>query len=421
MIADADSQAHAWLEIRPPSMILTPGGGKEHMIIDLTIEPMNYNQGITQWELEGNEFNESGKYELFYFVQNPGDNDLYSMKRSVVYKNRYGNHPPDLFKLLAPLDDSEQTSMPVFNWDIAQDPDGDTVTYNLIIATDVNFHNIVLQKEELPSPPFILDDPLVLKDLSNYFWKIEVVDNFGSVTASGAGSFHTDNTNGFHGWVTGQVKSALDSTGLAGASIKYDGRGFLNSNPSGYYVVDYLSGTYPLNVSAQGYLDSEENITLIEMTAFRHDVPLSPSLANFPPVISGIKDQVTSDNLSTGPILFTIWDKETAVDQLGVDVIVSDNTLVPPENIIVSGTGAELTISITPILNGSGTTLVTITVTDGKTSSIETFTLMVNDLTLHPGDVNNDNEINLKDPILIGSFPFRVCKSFLLLNRHVRV
>jgi hypothetical protein len=405
-VSDADSLAHAWLAIRTPVMQSNPGEGKVHMILDFAPYQMSYIPGLDQWSVSLEEpggFNESGKYELFYFVQNPGDDDLFSMKRSVVYKNKYGNYPPDLFSLLAPIDDSEQTSMPVFNWNIANDPDGDAITYNLIIATDSNFYNIVLQKEEILFPPFILDDPLALKDLTHYFWKIQAVDNFGSVTSSGTRGFHTDNTNGFHGWVTGQVKSVVGLTGIAGASIKFDGRSFLNSNTTGHYVVDYLSGTYPLKVSAEGYLDSVENITLIEMIAFRHDVPLNPSLTNFPPVISGIKDQIILENHSTGPILFAIWDKETAVDQLGVEVIVSDNTLVLAENIIVSGTGAEQTLAITPVLNSRGTTIVTITVTDGEKSSVETFTLTIGNITLivDPGDVNNDNEINLKDPILI--------------------
>ena len=43
----------------------------------------------------------------------------------------------------------------------------------------------------------------------------------------------------------------------------------------------------------------------------------------------------------------------------------SNTTLVPVSNIVVGGTGADRTVTITPAANQSGTATITLTVTDG--------------------------------------------------------
>jgi len=222
-VSDADSLANAWVEIRSPLTRSETDIGYAHQPLVMPVQSMKHDPTTRMWKTTWKGFNTSGKYEILYFIRNPGENTQFSMNRSIVYKNRPGNLPPDEFHLLAPANGAEQTTMPVFDWDETQDPDYDAITYNLVVATDLNFHNILIRQEEIGHPPFRIEDPFILKDLTHYYWMIEAVDSFGSIrTSSEIRQFHTDNTNGFQSYITGRVMDSSDLTGITGAGIKYD-------------------------------------------------------------------------------------------------------------------------------------------------------------------------------------------------------
>jgi hypothetical protein len=154
-------------------------------------------------------FDEPGKYEIFYFVRDNKKDEISPIKRSVVYKNKEGNQPPEAVNLLYPEDGTSTRTVLGFYGEMASDPDGDPITYTLSIATDENFEQVVYKQEELRVPATYLDrnviindertdDSTGLKDLTTYYWKFEAIDNFGARTASEVFSkFKTDNaTNG---------------------------------------------------------------------------------------------------------------------------------------------------------------------------------------------------------------------------------
>jgi len=402
MKADVDNQAISWLEIRSPSLVLSPEDGFEHRTIDLIQGEMAYNDLMDQWGLTWDGFNKSGKYELFYYVRNPGDETLFSMSRSVVYKNKYGNTPPQAFDLVVPLNESEQTTLPVFDWEAALDTDEDTVTYNLIIATDVNFHNIVLRREEIAFPPIRIDDPFILKDLTNYYWKIEAVDSFGSVTySSSQQQFNTNNTNGFHTYIMGQIINSLNLTGIVGANIKYGTKDFgvstFHPAKPALYWISHAAGTYQLEVTANSFQESSESITGVELGGIIHDVYLEPLLVNKAPVISNIKDLTIFENTATNPIPFIIGDMETAVDQLVITMESSNISIVPNDKILISGTGSNRTVKVTPLPNMTGTVVIYIRVMDeGNMVSSISFDLTVSSL-ITKGDLNRDGNVDFED------------------------
>jgi len=185
----------------------------------------------------------------------------------------------------------------------------------------------------------------------------------------------------FDGWLYGTVTNA-NSDPIQGASISIEEMSTL-TDAIGNYIVNHPPGTYDVTISAVGYTQAFfSGISIIEMESKRLDSVLALTNVNNPPVMSSIEDQTTSDNQETDPISFIIADSETDTDQLSIEVNISNKTLVPSENIIVSGTGASRTLTITPVLNGKGTSFVTITVSDGEKFCSETFLLTVNDLTL---------------------------------------
>jgi surface-anchored protein len=102
---------------------------------------------------------------------------------------------------------------------------------------------------------------------------------------------------------------------------------------------------------------------------------------NSAPSISNIADQSVLEGNSTPSIGFTVGDTETAAADLVVTATSSNQTLVPDGNIVLGGSGANRTITITPAAGQFGPTTITVTVTDaGGLQASDTFVLTVGDL-----------------------------------------
>ncbi|TPD69839.1 lectin-like domain-containing protein [Flavobacterium microcysteis] len=103
------------------------------------------------------------------------------------------------------------------------------------------------------------------------------------------------------------------------------------------------------------------------------------TVANNNPTISTIANQSVCANAATSALTFTVADVETPAASLTVTRSSSNTTLVPNANIVVSGTGANRTVTVTPAANQHGTATITLTVTDqlGATATT-TFTVTVN-------------------------------------------
>jgi len=67
-----------------------------------------------------------------------------------------------------------------------------------------------------------------------------------------------------------------------------------------------------------------------------------------------------------GPIAFTVDDVDNDPAALAVTATSSNTALVPDANIALAGAGADRTITLTPVAQSAGTTIITLTVTDGK-------------------------------------------------------
>ncbi|MBI4661783.1 MAG: VCBS repeat-containing protein [Verrucomicrobia bacterium] len=86
---------------------------------------------------------------------------------------------------------------------------------------------------------------------------------------------------------------------------------------------------------------------------------------NSPPVISlSVMNQVTDRDLPTPPISFYVRDKETATAALVVTATSSNPTLVPNDEILLSGSGEWRTVSIRPLPGQQGIAAIALTVTD---------------------------------------------------------
>jgi VCBS repeat-containing protein len=130
-----------------------------------------------------------------------------------------------------------------------------------------------------------------------------------------------------------------------------------------------LSGTSTITVTATDANNLTTTSTFVLTVNPQNDVPTIGAIAN----------QSTNEDTATSAISVNVNDVETAAGSLTVTATSDNPTLVPNANIVVGGTGANRTLTITPAANQSGTANITVTTSDpngGTTSS--TFVLTVN-------------------------------------------
>ena len=104
---------------------------------------------------------------------------------------------------------------------------------------------------------------------------------------------------------------------------------------------------------------------------------LTVTPANTPPTISGLSNRAIDEDTSTGPMNFTIGDAETP-NSLVLSAASSNPTLVPNGNMVLGGSGANRTLTVTPALHQSGSATLTVSVSDGQMPASNSFVLTVN-------------------------------------------
>jgi hypothetical protein len=97
------------------------------------------------------------------------------------------------------------------------------------------------------------------------------------------------------------------------------------------------------------------------------------------PTITDIENISTEFNTPTEAIAFTIGDVETAVAELVITATSSDQSIVADANIVIGGSGANRTVTVTPVSDKSGTVTITITVADeGNATVTDSFDVTIN-------------------------------------------
>jgi hypothetical protein len=114
--------------------------------------------------------------------------------------------------------------------------------------------------------------------------------------------------------------------------------------------------------------------------------PMDVSVANIDndeasslPTISDIANQVVNEDGTLSNVPFTVGSGSVPAASLIVTATSSDTTLFPAGSIVLGGSGANRTISLTPAANLSGSATITVTVDDGAGNlATDTFTVTVN-------------------------------------------
>lgn len=95
-----------------------------------------------------------------------------------------------------------------------------------------------------------------------------------------------------------------------------------------------------------------------------------------PPTVTAIAAQTTPED-TAGAVAFTVGDGDTPLDMLAISVTSSNTAVVPVAGLVLSGTGAGRTLTVTPAENQSGASTLTVVVNDGLTSVQAAFVMTV--------------------------------------------
>lgn len=99
--------------------------------------------------------------------------------------------------------------------------------------------------------------------------------------------------------------------------------------------------------------------------------------SNTPPTVSNITDKTTNQDTLAGPFSFTIGDGQTSAAALNVEALSLNTSLLPTANISFGGSGANRTVTLSPAPGQFGSAAVLLLVSDGVTTTPETFILNV--------------------------------------------
>lgn len=159
-----------------------------------------------------------------------------------------------------------------------------------------------------------------------------------------------------------------------------------------------IGGTAPnctITVTPATSLVGSSNIT-VTLTDTGTPLPALTAVSTFtvtvngfndPPTISTITSKTANEDTATGAIAFTIGDVDSTVSCANVTATSSNAAVVTNANIVIAGTAPNCTVSATPTLNQSGTTTITLTLTDNgspmpaktATSAFSLLVVAVND------------------------------------------
>ena len=189
-----------WVEIRKPAQkINDPVSGTmqiEFELIPKELLPSNESYNLELKFDEDNSFQYSGKYSIFFFAID--ENGIISGSDEYpVYKVKEDNFPPNKFNLIEPANSGTTSTDLIFKWNNSTDPDGDIVTYTLILL----YKSKEILKKGIEDTLFfseLLTESLpdkTMPDKTTFSWKVRATDEYGAYTDSGEWKFTTENTN----------------------------------------------------------------------------------------------------------------------------------------------------------------------------------------------------------------------------------
>jgi hypothetical protein len=140
----------------------------------------------------------------------------------------------------------------------------------------------------------------------------------------------------------------------------------------------FNAGVLPSGTRAQwlSAIGNASNWTITTLSTGRVALPsgtLAVTASNAPPTLASLPGVVLAGLAAATNVILEAADTDTAPTGLVFTAVSSHPSLIPASNLVLSGTGyvRSLTVAIPPSL--SGTALVSVTVSDGLASAVQTF------------------------------------------------
>jgi VCBS repeat-containing protein len=217
-------------------------------------------------------------------------------------------------------------------------------------------------------------------------------------------TINEDANTGALSFIVGDVETTAASLNVTGSSSN------TTLVPNGNIVLSGSGANRSVTVTpaANRFGTATITVTVSDGTASSNDTfLLTVTGVNDVPTIGNIADRTINEDANTGAIPFTIGDVETAVASLTVTRSSSDTVLVPTANIVLGGSGASRSVTVTPAANQFGTATITVTVSDGTASISDTFLLTVNPVNDAP-TVSNIIDQSIAVNTLTNGLPFTI-------------
>ena len=128
-------------------------------------------------------------------------------------------------------------------------------------------------------------------------------------------------------------------------------------------------------------------------------VSLTVNAVNDPPEISNLVYNQNTLEDTPKTVTFKIADVDNSLSSANVTVVADNTTLLPAGSIVIAGSGTDISVTLTPAANLSGTSIQTVTLSDGMYSVSQDFKLIVaavNDIPLAVNDAAETDEDTTK-------------------------
>jgi hypothetical protein len=253
-VDDNDRLDTIWIEVKAPGyMPVDPGGsGQAEMVLPKSAwESYDPDLDHFEWPSHGG-FTDPGTYQVFYFAKDVDTGNVSPLRETKVYKAKTGNSAPNAFSLVSPAEGDEVLTTVVLDWEDVLDPDGDPVSYTVLLSKADPAFTDPVSIQGLNYSATLVGPAQGIEDLSEYYWKVQAIDPYGTITESEARAFNTNNTNPVVGWVRGHVYDVANNASITSAVVGV-GEVALNTGLGGYYLGQVPPGTYTMTASAGGY------------------------------------------------------------------------------------------------------------------------------------------------------------------------
>jgi N-acetylneuraminic acid mutarotase len=260
--ADVDSPLDVrliWVEVKAPNYNPDPGVAQQIVMDTFKKGTTTVDINRYSWADVGGGgdpadlFSTPGTYQIFYFAKDKDTGNVSPLMESRVYKAIDPNSPPYAFNLVSPADGSEVLTTFILDWEDTTDPEGDSFTYTVLISEGDALFTDPIRIEALKYSTCLVVPEDGIKDLTDYFWKVWAIDEYGAYTESGVSQFTTNNTNPTAAWIEGHVYNSITGVPIANAIISVSSLEF-NTELNGYYIGTTNPGTYTVSASADGYV-----------------------------------------------------------------------------------------------------------------------------------------------------------------------